>query len=116
MAGLAFTTISGVAIAAIFKDKGEKKESSMGFMNIFPSSSGGSATKKEDVAVSGESISGEAWLKLALCILIDLLGDVSYALPGVGEAEDAVWSPVSAFVLNQVKRSTFLSLFLCCVR
>ena len=89
-------------------------------MNLFPSSSSSSSSKssssisstssssavKEKGAASTEDgISREAWLKLALCIAIDLLGDVSYVLPGIGEAEDAVWSPISAFVLNQVQGS-----------
>ena len=46
------------------------------------------------------SISGDAWAKLLACIVIDLLGDTSFALPGIGEVEDVAWSPISAFAVR----------------
>lgn len=35
---------------------------------------------------------------LALCLLLDMLGCASYALPFVGELFDIVWAPVSALI------------------
>jgi hypothetical protein len=34
--------------------------------------------------------------RLFIALFIDLAGDSSYLLPGVGEGEDLVWAPVSA--------------------
>lgn len=39
-------------------------------------------------------------LKLALCLLIDLVGISSFAVPGAGEATDIGWAPVSAILIN----------------
>ena len=45
--------------------------------------------------------SGEINLtSLYICIFLDLIGDTSYLLPGVGETEDLVWAPISAIVLS----------------
>lgn len=35
---------------------------------------------------------------LALCLLMDMLGCASYALPFVGELFDIVWAPISAVI------------------
>ncbi len=35
---------------------------------------------------------------LAFCIVMDAIGCLSYLFPGIGEAIDVVWAPVSAFV------------------
>ena len=43
-----------------------------------------------------------AYLTLVLCILIDFGGDASFLLPGIGEAEDAAWAPLSAFLLSNI--------------
>ena len=40
------------------------------------------------------------WAKLVACIGIDLLSDSSFLIPGVGEAEDIAWAPISAFLLK----------------
>lgn len=39
-------------------------------------------------------------LKLLICILIDLIGVASFAAPGLGEATDIGWAPISAFLVN----------------
>ena len=39
-------------------------------------------------------------LKLLVCILIDLVGVASFAAPGVGEATDVAWAPISALLVN----------------
>ena len=38
-------------------------------------------------------------LKLLAAILIDLIGMASYIFPGVSELIDAVWAPISAFLV-----------------
>jgi hypothetical protein len=35
---------------------------------------------------------------IALCIIMDLLGMITYALPWLGEFADLVWAPISGFV------------------
>uniref|UniRef100_A0A6U9ZMF8 Uncharacterized protein n=1 Tax=Pseudo-nitzschia australis TaxID=44445 RepID=A0A6U9ZMF8_9STRA len=39
-------------------------------------------------------------LKLLVCILIDFIGVASFAAPGLGEATDVGWAPISAFLVN----------------
>ena len=39
-------------------------------------------------------------LKLLLCILIDFVGVASFAAPGLGEATDVAWAPISAVLVN----------------
>ena len=61
-------------------------------------------------ADSGEADLGTAaWFKLAACIAIDLLGDASYALPGIGELEDAAWAPMSSYALKVLFGSNSLA-------
>ena len=35
---------------------------------------------------------------LSLCILLDVIGYVSYLLPLIGEAEDILWAPISGII------------------
>lgn len=35
---------------------------------------------------------------LAFCILMDVLGFATYAVPGLGELGDIIWAPVSAII------------------
>lgn len=35
---------------------------------------------------------------LSLCILLDLIGLISYLLPFIGEAEDLLWAPISGII------------------
>ncbi len=35
---------------------------------------------------------------LLLCILMDVIGYASFALPGLGEFSDIVWAPISAYI------------------
>lgn len=46
------------------------------------------------------TIPPEAFFKLALCVAIDLLGDSSFLIPGVGELEDLAWAPMSAYAMK----------------
>ena len=57
--------------------------------------------EKVTAQVIRPDISSSAWFKLLFCIMIDLVGDSSFILPGVGELEDVGWAPISAFILSQ---------------
>lgn len=40
--------------------------------------------------------------KLYIGILMDLLGMISYIIPGLGESIDFVWAPISSFILTKM--------------
>ncbi|MDW5288352.1 hypothetical protein [Formosa sp. PL04] len=40
--------------------------------------------------------------KLALCILLDAVGYVSFILPGIGELTDIIWAPASAYIMTKL--------------
>lgn len=54
----------------------------------------------DNVNLRDLNIPSDAWFKLLVCILIDLIGDSSFAIPGLGELEDFAWAPISAFSLR----------------
>eukprot|EP00667_Euglena_gracilis_P016275 EG_transcript_17013 len=54
------------------------------------------------------AVTPEQWGKLLLCLLIDVAGDASFLLPGLGELSDAVYSPLEALALSQLFRSNAL--------
>lgn len=67
------------------------------------SKNGDLATSINNMGVESEAaLPPSAYFTLILCILIDFGGDASYLLPGVGEAEDAAWAPLSAFLLSNI--------------
>ena len=35
---------------------------------------------------------------LTFCIVMDLIGCLSFVIPGVGEFSDIIWAPISAFI------------------
>ena len=35
---------------------------------------------------------------LAFCVIMDLIGYFTYAVPGIGEFADIIWAPVSGFI------------------
>ncbi len=39
------------------------------------------------------------YVKLGICLIIDLIGTFSFIIPGIGEFSDAVWAPISAVIL-----------------
>lgn len=39
---------------------------------------------------------------LTLCLLMDLLGCASYAVPLLGEVSDVVWAPISALIFYRM--------------
>ncbi len=40
--------------------------------------------------------------KLALSLLFDAIGYVSYIIPGLGELFDVVWAPASAYLMTKM--------------
>lgn len=59
--------------------------------------------------VSDTFLSPSAYLTLLFCILIDFGGEASFLLPGVGEAEDVAWAPLSAFLLSNIFGSNVIT-------
>jgi len=57
------------------------------------------------------TIPPEQWVKLALCIALDLAGDATYAIPGVGELGDVLFAPLEALVLRSFFGGTPLAFF-----
>ncbi len=39
---------------------------------------------------------------LIVCILMDLIGCVSFAIPGFGEFSDVIWAPLSAYIFYKL--------------
>ena len=48
-------------------------------------------------------------LSLLAALALDGIGDTSFFLPGVGEAEDVVWAPASAFLLKLLTGSNLIA-------
>ncbi|TBM99774.1 hypothetical protein EYD45_15265 [Hyunsoonleella flava] len=40
--------------------------------------------------------------KLALSILFDAMGYISFLIPGIGEFTDVVWAPVAAYLMTKL--------------
>ncbi|CAM1333206.1 hypothetical protein [Tenacibaculum aestuariivivum] len=40
--------------------------------------------------------------KLAISILLDIVGLISYTIPGLGELTDIVWAPASAYLMTKM--------------
>lgn len=40
--------------------------------------------------------------QLAIGIIMDVLGCLTYAIPGLGELADIIWAPVSAYILAKM--------------
>ncbi|CAE7424674.1 unnamed protein product [Symbiodinium natans] len=55
------------------------------------------------------SVPGEQWLKLVVCVVLDLAGDATFLLPGLGEFGDVAYAPVEAFALRFLFGGTGLS-------
>jgi hypothetical protein len=61
------------------------------------------------VSSSRKSISFDRWLGLLACLTLDVIGDSSFLLPGIGEAEDVVWAPIAAIAVSKIFGSNFLA-------
>ena len=40
--------------------------------------------------------------KLALCLLLDAVGYMSFIIPGIGEFSDIFWAPASAYIMTKL--------------
>lgn len=40
--------------------------------------------------------------KLALSILFDAMGYVSFIIPGIGEFTDVIWAPIAAYLMTKL--------------
>ena len=49
------------------------------------------------------------WVKLTLSLAVDAVGVSSFLLPGLGEATDAGWAPVSAILVQALYGSKLLT-------
>ena len=54
-------------------------------------------------------MSRNKWWKLALSILIDLIGLLSFLIPLLAEVIDVFWAPLSALLIFQLYGSSLLS-------
>jgi len=39
---------------------------------------------------------------IGICILMDLIGMISYLFPGIGETIDIIWAPISGYVFYKL--------------
>lgn len=53
---------------------------------------------------------GKKWVKLAICIIIDLIGSGSLGIPIVGDMLDLVTAPVSSAMLQALFGNTFITM------
>lgn len=49
--------------------------------------------------------------KLGYSLGIDLIGMVSYIIPGVGESFDVIWAPISAYLTYKLYGNTAIAVF-----
>ena len=63
----------------------------------------------ERVAAERAAEEQEKLKKLALSILIDLIGVATYLVPVVGEAGDVGWAPISAYLIYQLYGNGIIS-------
>ena len=52
------------------------------------------------------------YTKLALSILIDFIGYLSYVLPGLGEFGDIIWGPMSGLFIFMLFPSKWYAVFI----
>ena len=65
----------------------------------------------ENLTPDTKKLDGEAWAKLAGCILLDLAGDASELVPFLGEFTDIGFAPIEAFALKQLFKSNLIAGF-----
>jgi len=46
------------------------------------------------------------YTKLIIGILFDLIGMLSFVIPGVGEFTDVIWAPISAYLIYNMYKGT----------
>ncbi|CCB69069.1 hypothetical protein [Flavobacterium branchiophilum] len=53
-----------------------------------------------------ESQDDHKYMKLILGIIFDIVGMLSYILPGLGEFTDVIWAPLSGIILTKMYYGT----------
>ena len=53
-------------------------------------------------AVMPTTLASNKVRNLVIGIIMDLIGNLSYAIPGIGEFFDIVWAPISAYVMKKL--------------
>lgn len=53
-------------------------------------------------AVMPTTIASNKIRNLIVGIIMDLIGNLSYAIPGLGESFDIIWAPISAYVMKKL--------------
>ena len=48
--------------------------------------------------------------KLLICMVLDVLGNLSFVLPGMGESMDSVYAPFQAYMLKKLFKSNAIAL------
>ena len=56
-------------------------------------------------------VTAEGWAKLVGCLILDLAGDASELIPGLGELTDVVYAPVEAGLLKALFASNAIAAF-----
>ena len=59
-----------------------------------------------EVQIEGKTGSDYKTGKLILGIVLDLVGMMSYLIPGVGEFADIIWAPIAAFTLANMYKGS----------
>merc|ERR1712205_199952 len=72
------------------------------------------AAQKMDEFVSGlgnkvVELSQDKWMKLAISMLIDIIGILTFLIPVLAEVMDVFWAPLSALLVFQLYGSSLLS-------
>nr|WP_317632546.1 hypothetical protein [uncultured Flavobacterium sp.] len=58
-------------------------------------------TDKAEIITSNTQVPNK-FRNLIVGIILDLIGNISYVIPGLGEVIDVVWAPLSAFMMNKL--------------
>ncbi|OXA77211.1 hypothetical protein B0A58_05890 [Flavobacterium branchiophilum NBRC 15030 = ATCC 35035] len=53
-----------------------------------------------------ESQDDHKYMKLILGIIFDIVGMLSYILPGLGEFTDVIWAPISGIIMTKMYHGT----------
>lgn len=53
-------------------------------------------------AIMPSTVASTKIRNLVVGIIMDLIGNLSYAIPGLGEFFDIIWAPTSAYVMNKL--------------
>lgn len=55
-----------------------------------------------ELVVNSTVSTNSKYRKLALCLFLDFIGYLSYAIPFLGEFTDVIWAPIAAFLISRM--------------